>query len=46
MSEAYDRLDGKDPDADALERDFAEADRKEKIEGELEELKARVLQEN
>ena len=46
MSEAYDRLDGKDPNAEELEREFADADRKEKIEGELEELKARVLQEN
>ncbi len=46
MSEAYDRLDGKDPDADALKREFDEADRKEKIEGELEELKARVLHED
>ncbi len=44
MSEAYDRLDGKDPDA--LEQEFAEADRKEKSEDELEELKARVLQES
>jgi phage shock protein A len=43
MSEAYDRLDGKDPDADELERNFAEADRQEKIADELEELTARVL---
>jgi len=42
MNEAYDRLDGKDPDAEDLEREFAETDRKERIEKELQELKDRV----
>ena len=44
MNEAYDRLDGKDPDAEDLEREFAEADRNERIEKELQELKDRVCQ--
>lgn len=44
MCEAYDRLDGKDPDADALEREFAKADRKEKIEAEFEQLKKRATE--
>lgn len=42
VSEAYDRMDGRDPDAEALERKFAEAARKEKLQKEFEELKQRV----
>lgn len=42
MCEAYDRLEGKDPDADELERQFKEQDRKQKLEHEFEELKRRV----
>jgi phage shock protein A len=42
MSEAYDRLEGRDPAADELERQFEESDRKERLEKELEELKNRV----
>jgi phage shock protein A len=42
MSEAYDRLDGRDPDAEQLEREFQETERKEQLEHELEELKQRV----
>lgn len=42
MEEAYDRLDGRDPDAEELARQAEEADRKEKLEQEFEELKRRV----
>ncbi len=42
MSEAYDRLEGKDPEADELERQFEESDRKERLEKEFEALKNRV----
>lgn len=42
MDEAYDRLDGRDPDADALERQFEEQERKDQLERELMELKSRV----
>ena len=35
MSEAYDRLEGRDPDAEELERQFREQERKEKVEAEL-----------
>ena len=42
MSEAYDRLEGRDPAADELERQFEESDRKERLERELEALKSRV----
>jgi len=42
MSEAYDRLEGRDPAADELERQFEESDRKERLEKEFEELKNRV----
>lgn len=45
MCEAYDRLDGKDPDAEELERQFKESERKVQLEKEFEELKSRV-QEN
>lgn len=40
--EAYDRLDGKDPDAAELERKFREEDRKARLQQEFEELKRRV----
>jgi len=46
MSEAYDRLDGRDPDAEELERRFREQERKEQIEAELEALKAQLATEN
>ncbi len=42
VNEAYDRLDGKDPDADELQRQFEEDDRRDQIENEFEELKKRV----
>ncbi len=42
MDEAYDRLDGRDPDADALARQFEERERKDQLERELAELKNRV----
>lgn len=42
MSEAYDRLEGRDPAADELDRQFEESDRKERLEQELEALKSRV----
>jgi phage shock protein A len=42
MSEAYDRLEGRDPDAEELKRQFEVEERKGKIEKELEELKRRV----
>ena len=42
MSEAYDRLAGRDPAADELERQFEESDRQQRLEQELEELKNRV----
>jgi phage shock protein A len=42
MSEAYDRLEGHDPAADELERQFEESDRKERLEKEFEALKNRV----
>ena len=42
MAEAYDRLDGRDPDAEELAREFQDAERKERIAAEFEELKARV----
>ena len=42
MSQAYDRLDDRDPDAQELERQFAEQDRQEKLQRELAELKVRM----
>lgn len=44
MSEAYDRLEGRDPDAEELERQFAAQDRKDQLQKELEELKRRVAE--
>lgn len=40
--EAYDRLDGKDPDAAELDRKFKEDERKARMQQEFEELKRRV----
>lgn len=42
MSDAYDRLDDRDPDAQELERKCAEAERKERMAKELAELKSRM----
>ena len=42
MSEAYDRLEGKDPDAAELERKFAVEERKQQVQNEFEDLKRRV----
>jgi len=44
MDEAYDRLDGRNPDADALRSQFEERERKEQLERELAELKNRVAE--
>lgn len=42
MSQAYDRLDGRDPDAEELQRQFEESERQEKLAAELAALKQRV----
>ena len=42
MTEAYDRMDGRDPDAEELERRFADQERKERVESQLDELKKRI----
>ena len=42
LEEAWDRMAGRDPDADELERQFEEDDRKERLKSEFEELKRRV----
>jgi phage shock protein A len=42
MTEAFDRLDGKDPDAEQLRRQFEDRERKEELEKEFAELKGRV----
>lgn len=39
LSEAYDRLDGRDPDAEELERRFEAQEREERLEREFEELR-------
>lgn len=39
LCEAYDRMEGRDPAAEELERKFAEADRLEQVQAALEELK-------
>lgn len=44
MSEAYDRLEGRDPDADELERQFSDEDRRRRAEAEFESLKTRVAE--
>jgi phage shock protein A len=45
LCEAYDRLDGHDPEAEELERQLKDVDRKEELEREFEELKRRVQSE-
>ena len=40
MTEAWDRMDGKDPDADELARQFEVQEREERVAAELEQLKA------
>jgi phage shock protein A len=42
MTEAYDRLEGRDPDAEELKRKFEQEERKERLEKEFEELKRRA----
>jgi len=42
MCEAYDRLEGRDPEAEELERQFNELERREKVRNEFEELKQRI----
>jgi phage shock protein A len=45
MSEAYDRLDGRDPEARELERKFADQEHKQKVQTQFEDLKRRVDEE-
>jgi phage shock protein A len=42
MSEAWDRMDGHDPEARELERKFSEDERKQNVERQLEDLKRRI----
>ena len=42
VAEAYDRLEGRDPEADALDRQFEEEARREQIDEELASLKSRL----
>ena len=42
LAEAYDRLDGRDPDAEELERQFAQQQRSEELRKELDALRQRV----
>lgn len=42
LSEAWERMEGKDPDAAELERQMEAMERKDRVAAELEELKARV----
>ena len=42
LDEAYDRMDGRDPDADELDRQFEEAERKETVADEFEQLKRQL----
>lgn len=44
LAEAYDRMDGVDPDARELERKFAEQQRTERLRQELETLRQRVME--
>lgn len=44
VTEAYERLEGRDPDAEELERTLAVAERKAQAQGEFEELKRRVAE--
>lgn len=43
MTEAWDRVDGKDPDADELARQFELQEREQQLESEMERLKAQVF---
>lgn len=42
LAEAYDRMDGRDPDAEELERAFAQQERSEQLRQELDALRQRV----
>ncbi len=42
MSAAYDRLEGKDPEGEALTEQFEKEERKDKLETEFEELRCRI----
>ena len=42
MTQAYDRLEGRDPDAEELDREFAEQERKTRLKEELAVLKRRM----
>lgn len=42
LGQAYDRLEGRDPDAEDLEREFAERERQQKLKDELAALKGRL----
>lgn len=44
LSEAYDRLDGRDPDAEQLQREFAAREREDRVNKEFEELKKSASQ--
>ena len=46
LSDAYDRLDGKDLTEEALKDEFEQAERKEKLESAFDELKARLSASN
>jgi phage shock protein A len=45
MAEAYARLDGRDPEAEELDQDFTEADRKHQLDLEFSALRQRVKSE-
>ncbi|MCH8830891.1 MAG: PspA/IM30 family protein [Planctomycetes bacterium] len=45
VTEAWDRMQGRDPEADELEREFEEDERRQQVKNELEELKSRVAAE-
>lgn len=42
LSEAWDRMDGRDPDAEEMARKFEQAEREERVTAELEQLKAQL----
>lgn len=46
MSDAYDRLEDRDPDAQELERQFAEQDRQERMQQELADLKQKMAEQS
>jgi phage shock protein A len=45
LSEAWDRMDGRDPDADELARKFQQAEREERVNTELKQLKTKPASE-